>query len=131
MNYLCNLACKWLVTAPLNTYIRISFYNFSTEPFYDRIELYNGKSCGPITTQLATFSGSRDGLLFTQCDSLYNSLVVEFKTDSIISDSGFRADISVTKIREKQSKSLTRERECVCVWIGHCEANACCFNPQL
>ncbi|CAI8040290.1 Proprotein convertase subtilisin/kexin type 9 [Geodia barretti] len=103
LNYFKKTVCKWLITGPLNTYVRISFTNFSTEPFYDRIELYQGTSCDPNITQLATLSGKRDELAFTQCDSLSNSLLVEFRTDSLISDTGFRANILVAQTRQKQT----------------------------
>ena len=106
LNYFKKTVCKWLITGPLNTYVRISFTNFSTEPFYDRIELYQGTSCYPNITQLATLSGKRDELAFTQCDSLSNSLLVEFRTDSLISDTGFRANILVAQTRQKQSKLI-------------------------
>ena len=104
LNYFEDINCKWFITAPQNTYVRISFPSFSTEFFYDTVELYQGRSCELNITKLATFSGRSDALPFTQCDSLSNSLLVEFKTDSTTSHTGFSADLSVTQIRENQSK---------------------------
>ena len=105
LDYFEDINCKWYITTPPGTYARITFSHFSTESVYDTVKLYNGEPCDHDTTQLATLSGQMEDLSYTQCDSLSEHLLVDFKTDGSDSYTGFRASIETTPIRNHQSKN--------------------------
>jgi hypothetical protein len=94
-NYLENIHCKWIITGPPNTQLRILFTNFSTESTYDTVELCSERFCEP-SSRLATLTGQRSNSLY---DSSSNVLSVELRTDGSTGRSGFRATVTAIEIQ--------------------------------
>ena len=106
VDYLENIDCKWIVTAPPNTRVGITFSNFSTETPHDTVDVCSGRFCQP-TSRLATLSGEMANLRSTQYTSSSNVLSVELKTDGTVGGSGFRAAVSAIEI---QAPGMGKER---------------------
>jgi subtilisin family serine protease len=96
-NYIDNINCKWIISAPENTRVRISFSNFATESRYDTVELCSDQFCD-TSTRLTTLSGQL-GTSMRQYNSSSNVLSVELNTDGRVSSSGFRATVTAIEIQ--------------------------------
>ena len=95
-NYLENINCKWVITAPQNARARILFTNFQTESRYDTVELCSGRFC-EAPTRLTTLTGQLDTSMRLY-ESASNMLSVELKTDGRVGSSGFRATVSAIEV---------------------------------
>ena len=95
-NYIDNINCKWIISAPENTRVRISFSNFATESRYDTVELCSDQFCD-TSTRLTTLSGQL-GTSMREYNSSSNVLLVELNTDGRVSSSGFRATVTAIEI---------------------------------
>ena len=117
-NYLENIHCKWIITGPPNTQLRIVFTNFSTESTYDTVELCSGRFCEP-SSRLATLTGQRSNSLY---NSSSNVLSVELRTDGSTGRSGFRATVTAIEIQVPPTGmpaphySVLNDR-CLCTWV--------------
>ncbi|XP_062489682.1 cubilin isoform X1 [Pezoporus occidentalis] len=87
-----NLACVWIITAPANKLINLTFTSFTLEARsaqtcrYDYVQLYDGDN--ENANLVGTFCGSTVPAPFL---STRNSLTVKFFTDSSVEREGFNA----------------------------------------
>ncbi|XP_054027363.1 cubilin [Dryobates pubescens] len=111
--YVKNVDCVWIISAPVNRLINLTFTSFVLEAAsagacrFDRVTLYDG---GDENANLAgTFCGSAVPAPFL---STHNSLTVKFSTDSSVEREGFNATYSTVPrpcggIHNATSASLT------------------------
>lgn len=90
-NYPENINCKWVITAPQNSRVRISFNNFATESDYDTVELCSAQCC-EASTSLVTLSGQLNSSM-RQHSSSSNILSIELKTDGRVGATGFQGTV--------------------------------------
>ncbi|NXG41986.1 CUBN protein, partial [Psilopogon haemacephalus] len=93
--YVKNLDCVWVITAPMNRLINLTFTSFVLEAAsvggcrFDYVRLYDGADENAEVA--GTFCGSRVPAPFL---STRNSLTVRFSTDSSVEREGFNATYS-------------------------------------
>ena len=95
-NYLENVRCSWVITAPQNSRVRLSFSDFETESLYDTVELCSSRCCDGSSV-LASLSG-RLATSARLYQSTSNVLSVELTTDGRVASTGFRATVSAIEV---------------------------------
>ncbi|VDL86298.1 unnamed protein product [Nippostrongylus brasiliensis] len=93
--YKANANCRWVIEAPINSRIQLTFDVFETEEFVDMVIVFDGGPAENSTTVpstnlvLATLSGTRsDKLTLT---SSTNMMIVRFRSDAGVQARGFQA----------------------------------------
>ncbi|XGW30547.1 hypothetical protein V3C99_009476 [Haemonchus contortus] len=88
-SYKGNANCRWVIEAPINSRIQLTFDVFETEEFVDIVTVLDGGPAENSTTVLATLSGTRsDKFVVT---SSTNMIIVRFRSDAAVQARGFQA----------------------------------------
>ncbi|VDM57877.1 unnamed protein product [Angiostrongylus costaricensis] len=79
--YKANLNCRWMIEAPINSRIQLTFDVFETEEFVDVVTVLDGGPAGNSTT------GTRSEKF--ELVSSTNMVIVQFRTDAVVQARGF------------------------------------------
>ncbi|VDM80410.1 unnamed protein product, partial [Strongylus vulgaris] len=84
-----NSNCRWVIEAPINNRIQLTFDYFETEEFVDIVTVLDGGPAENSTTVLATLSGAKSEKF--EMMSSTNMIIVRFRSDAAVQARGFQA----------------------------------------